>query len=237
MSKSTLVTLLIISLFVAYIFTLTMSSLHLAQWYQTYNEGLPNWVGMGLAISLEATAFLLSVTSNALKGLISPWAFWGANAALLLVWFGNFYSMQKVAPAESLLVTFAATGFVGFTLVLGKVIGDLITLQQTLKKDSSPSSAQNPTYHINQIASDQSENSKPQNPEFATTLALSGNDPIAMLITEIDLLGVNATTPNLCKRIITQDSSLSESDITDTLSALEEKGFIQWNQNHWRKAS
>jgi hypothetical protein len=85
----TMLRTLIVLLILAYTFALVMGAAHLTQWYSLYNGKLDSRIALGLAVALELVAFLLSLTSNALKGLISPWAFWGAGSALLLVWFGR----------------------------------------------------------------------------------------------------------------------------------------------------
>lgn len=129
MTKTTLIRTLTALLTLAYTFALVMSAAHLTQWYTLYNGDLDPRIALGLAVALELVAFLLSITSNALKGQISAWAFWGANGALLLVWFGNAYAMHRAAPDEALWVTLVASAFVPITtLVVGKVLGDLFSL-------------------------------------------------------------------------------------------------------------
>jgi len=131
MSRQTLIRMLIALLILAYTFALVMSAAHLTQWYSLYNGKLDSRIALGLAVALELVAFLLSITSNALKDQISLWAFWGANSALLLVWFGNAYAMHRAAEGEALWVTLVASTFVPITtLVVGKVLGDLFTLSE-----------------------------------------------------------------------------------------------------------
>lgn len=139
MTKTTLVRLLIALLTLAYTFALVMSAAHLTQWYSLYSGGLDPPIALGLAVALELVAFLLSITSNALKGQISGWAFWGANGALLLVWFGNAYAMHRASGGEALWVTLVASTFVPITtLVVGKVLGDLFALNEQTAQPVQP---------------------------------------------------------------------------------------------------
>lgn len=77
MTKTTLIRTLTALLTLAYTFALVMSAAHLTQWYGLYNGSPDPHIAPGLAVALELVAFLLSITSNALKGQISLWAFWG----------------------------------------------------------------------------------------------------------------------------------------------------------------
>lgn len=114
-------------LLLAYVAALVVSAGHLAQWYALTSGGLPGWFALGLAVSLELTAFLLSLISNLVPR--ARWAVGGALAALALVWGGNLLAMARV-PGMAGWEVFLQSLFVPVsTLVVGKVIGELLRLQ------------------------------------------------------------------------------------------------------------
>lgn len=113
-------------LVLAYLSVLVMSTGHLAEWYRHTLGPLPTALAWGLAASLEAVAFLLSLVSNVIPGA-TRWAGPGAIAALGLVWAGNYLSMRRVAdPAMPGYEVLLASTFVPVgTYVVGKTIGEL----------------------------------------------------------------------------------------------------------------
>lgn len=127
--------LIAVALTIAYVAVLAMSAGHLAHWYAATLGPLPQSLAWGLAASLEAVAFLLSITSNVLPKA-SRWASPGSIAALALVWAGNYLSMHRFAQNEipaweiALASSFVPVG----TYVVGKVIGELVkySYQETL---------------------------------------------------------------------------------------------------------
>ncbi|GIW31442.1 MAG: hypothetical protein KatS3mg071_1616 [Meiothermus sp.] len=115
-----------IALTLTYLATLVMSAGHLYLWYELSLGSLPRFFAIGLAASLEASAFLLSLTSNVLPGK-SRWAGPGALGALLLVWVGNYLSMTRAAPAMPAWEIALSSAFIPIgTLVTGKVVGELL---------------------------------------------------------------------------------------------------------------
>jgi hypothetical protein len=58
------VTSMILMLILAYLGALAVSTAHLSQLYALFNAGLPYWVSIGLAVALEAVAFLFSIIST-----------------------------------------------------------------------------------------------------------------------------------------------------------------------------
>lgn len=113
----------------AYLFALVMSTGHLAEWYRLSLGSLPRWFAIGLAASLETSAFLLSLLSNSLLRY-SRWANYGSLVALGLVWVGNFFSMWRAAPNLPLYEIFLSSLFVPVsTYVVAKVLGELLAHQ------------------------------------------------------------------------------------------------------------
>lgn len=115
-------------LVLAYIFALIMSAGHLSEWYSLTLGTLPEWYAVGLAVALEAAAFLLSLVSNSyLRSSI--WAKWGAIIALALVWIGNYLSMVRAGQANAISAWEAGlmSLFVPVsTYLVAKVLGELI---------------------------------------------------------------------------------------------------------------
>ncbi len=123
-----------------YLAVLAMSAGHLAHWYKATLGPLPEWLAWGLAASLEAVAFLLSITSNVLPQA-SRWAAPGSVAALSLVWAGNYLSMRRFSESAALPTweIFLASSFVPIgTYVVGKVIGELVRYYQENKNALNP---------------------------------------------------------------------------------------------------
>jgi len=119
-------------LILTYAFSLIVSTTHLAELYASYDRNAGT-VSIGLAVALELSAFLLSITSTALAGLVSKWATGAATFALLLVWFGNGYSMYNSSPDKPLWVTVLLSCFVPVgTFAVGKVLGSLFQVRDTL---------------------------------------------------------------------------------------------------------
>ncbi len=124
---------MIVMLVIAYLGALAVSTAHLSQVYQLYNTGLPYWVSIGLAVALEACAFLFSLISTSLGNQAGPWPAWASTSALLLVWAGNGYAMLLAAPTRPIVVTVFASCFVPVcTLLGGKVLGGLFGLLDRL---------------------------------------------------------------------------------------------------------
>jgi hypothetical protein len=120
-------------LILAYLGALTVSTAHLSQLYALFNAGLPYSVSIGLAVALEAVAFLFSIISTSLGKRAGPWAAWASTSALLLVWAGNGYAMMLAAPKLQWYVVLAASCFVPVcTLFVGKVLGGLFGLLDEL---------------------------------------------------------------------------------------------------------
>lgn len=116
-----------ILLTLAYLSVLVMSAGHLAEWYRHTLGPLPPSLAWGLAASLEAVAFLLSLVSNVIPKA-TRWAGPGSLAALALVWAGNYLSMRRVTPGEVMASweVLLASSFVPVgTYVVGKTIGEL----------------------------------------------------------------------------------------------------------------
>ncbi|MFC4454121.1 hypothetical protein [Deinococcus sonorensis] len=127
------VTVMILLLLLAYLGALAVSTAHLSQLYALFNAELPYWVSIGLAVALEAVAFLFSIISTSLGRRAGPWAAWASTSALLLVWGGNGYAMRLAAPTQPLAVVLAASCFVPVcTLFAGKVLGGLFGLLDEL---------------------------------------------------------------------------------------------------------
>ncbi len=121
----------------AYAFALVMSAAHLASWYGLTAAGLPPFMAVGLAASLEVAAFLLSIASSA-YGSQLPTARYGAYGALTLVWVGNFLAMVRSGVGVPLWEVFLQSLFVPVsTMVVGKVIGDLLRLEEALREEGS----------------------------------------------------------------------------------------------------
>jgi len=76
---------MILMLILAYLGALAVSTAHLSQLYALFNAGLPYWVSIGLAVALEAVAFLFSIISTSLGKRAGPWAAWASTSALMLV--------------------------------------------------------------------------------------------------------------------------------------------------------
>lgn len=114
-------------LLLAYVAALVVSAGHLAQWYALTSGGLPGWFALGLAVSLELTAFLLSLISNLVPR--ARWAVGGALGALGLVWGGNLLAMARVEGLAGWEVFLQSLFVPVSTLVVGKVIGELLRLQ------------------------------------------------------------------------------------------------------------
>jgi len=125
--------LMIATISLGYVATLAVSAGHLSEWYELTRGALPHFLSYALAITLEMNAFLLSLLSNSiLRG--SRWATGGALIALSLVWLGNYRSMERAAGGEvAWLEVFAMSLFVPVgTYVMGKIIGELLTLKQPI---------------------------------------------------------------------------------------------------------
>lgn len=126
---------LVVLLILAYFRALAVSTAHLSQLYALFNTGLPYSVSIGLAVALEAVAFLFSIISTSLGRRAGPWAAWASTSALLLVWAGNGYAMLLAAPTQPLYVTVIASCFVPVcTLMVGKVLGGLFGLLADLSE-------------------------------------------------------------------------------------------------------
>lgn len=125
--------LMIVTISLGYVATLAVSAGHLSEWYELTRGTLPYFLSYALAVTLEMNAFLLSLLSNSiLRG--SRWATGGALIALSLVWLGNYRSMERAAGDEvAWLEVFAMSLFVPVgTYVMGKIIGELLTLKQPI---------------------------------------------------------------------------------------------------------
>ena len=124
-------------LILTYAFSLIVSTTHLAELYASYDKNAGP-VSVGLAVALELSAFLLSITSTALAGLVSKWATGAASFALLLVWFGNGYSMYNSSPDKPLWVTVLLSCFVPVgTFAVGKVLGSLFQVRDILTTEAT----------------------------------------------------------------------------------------------------
>lgn len=131
LQQKTFVQVMIALLILTYAFSLIVSTTHLAELYANYDRNAGP-ISVGLAVALELSAFLLSITSTALAGLVTKWASGAATFALLLVWFGNGYSMYNSAPDKPLWVTVLLSCFVPVgTFGVGKVLGSLIHVRAT----------------------------------------------------------------------------------------------------------
>ncbi|WP_407541004.1 hypothetical protein Q0M94_06340 [Deinococcus radiomollis] len=127
------VTSMILMLILAYLGALAVSTAHLSQLYALFNAGLPYWVSIGLAVALEAVAFLFSIISTSLGKRAGPWAAPASTSALMLVWAGNGYAMTRAAPMLEWYVVLGASCFVPVcTLFVGKVLGGQFTLLDEL---------------------------------------------------------------------------------------------------------
>ena len=127
-----------VSLFLAYVFALAMSSAHLSSWYTLSLGELPKLTAWGLALSLELTAFLLSVASSRF-GESLPTARYGAYGALALVWAGNYLAMTRSAVGLPLWEVFLQSLFVPVaTLLAGKTIGDLYRMDAEAEGRGDP---------------------------------------------------------------------------------------------------
>jgi HTH domain len=129
-----------ILLAIPYLFTLAMSTFHLAELYELFDTGhkLPWSLSYGFAASLELTAFGLSLVSNVVKPRIT-WAMHGATLSLLLVWAGNLYQMAQ--SSVPLFVVIGASFFSPMTLILGKVIGELLEAKEVVVREKRLSPA------------------------------------------------------------------------------------------------
>lgn len=129
------VTTLIVLLVTAYLGALVVSTAHLSQLYGLFNTGLPYWVSIGLAVALEAVAFIFSIISTSLGKEAGPWPAWASTSALVLIWAGNGYAMKIAAPDQPWFVTLGASCFVPVcTLMVGKALGGLFGLLDRLGK-------------------------------------------------------------------------------------------------------
>lgn len=125
-AKRSLRTGFALGILLGYSATLAVSAGHLAQWYRLTLGDLPSSLGLALAVTLEANAFLLSLLSNYLLK-DSAWAKGGALLALFLVWLGNYLSMSRAAQGMAWPEVFAASLFVPIgTYVMGKVLGEIL---------------------------------------------------------------------------------------------------------------
>lgn len=124
-------------LFFAYLFALVMSTAHLKEWYALTLGNLPPWIALGLALSLELSAFLLSIASHAFSPPL-PMARISAPLALLLVWVGNYLAMARSGPDLPPWEPLLQSAFVPIsTLAVGKVIGELYRYEGTLLSNMS----------------------------------------------------------------------------------------------------
>lgn len=153
MKEIFLVRLFRLGFFLGYLFALVMSTAHLMEWYALSLGDLPKATALGLAVSLEFAAFLLSVASNTFPDRL-PTARVSAYLALLLVWAGNYLAIVKAAVGLPPWEAFLQSLFVPVsTLAVGKTIGELYRLERELAGRKppeilSPEVALDPEAHI-----------------------------------------------------------------------------------------
>lgn len=214
--------LLAFLLVTAYLFTLIMSSGHLAVWYSLTTRDLPAWFALGLAIALESTAFLLSLLSNSLLRE-SPWAKYGALAALSLVWLGNYramvYANTSSLPGWEILAQslFVPVG----TYIVAKVLGDLLNTPPARTASEAPAEKAKPIPPPQPFA----QTATPQ----ATAPAPSGEmreDMEALLLRHL---------PSTAGQIVAQ-TGLPREKVLSALKALEERGLVTRDGPLWQPA-
>ncbi len=139
MSDLRLVMLFRLGFLFAYAFALVMSTAHLSAWYRLTLGDLPEHVAVGLAVSLEVSAFLLSMSSAAFPSSLPTARVW-AYGALGLVWVGNLLAMYRAASVAGVPpweVFFQSLFVPVSTLAVGKVLGDLHRLDRSLREGAS----------------------------------------------------------------------------------------------------